>query len=131
MALRAYSFMKRQFRQWWSTIPSISTKRTITSHLNSLNTKPTSYDVGNPGPDFISSCSSNIATTCQYISFLTNFFLNHFLGKKLEWWDDKVDIFFVWLNLNFFDRWTVWKKKTYIYVHVVLIIYQYWCCFWD
>jgi len=31
--------MKRKFKQWWSTIPSISTKQTITSHLNSLNTK--------------------------------------------------------------------------------------------
>ena len=30
---------------------NISTKRTITSHINSLNTnKTTTYDVGNPGP---------------------------------------------------------------------------------
>jgi len=31
----------RKFKQWWSTIPTISTKRTITSHLrlNSLNIK--------------------------------------------------------------------------------------------
>jgi hypothetical protein len=41
-----YRIMKRKYKQWWSTIPSISTKRTITSHLNSLNT----YDVGNPDP---------------------------------------------------------------------------------
>jgi hypothetical protein len=35
----------------WSTIPLISTKRTITGHLNLLNTKKTTtYDVGNPGP---------------------------------------------------------------------------------
>jgi hypothetical protein len=32
-------FMKRKFKQWWSTIPSTSTKQTITSHLNLLNTK--------------------------------------------------------------------------------------------
>jgi len=33
-----------------STIPSISTKRTIASHFNSLNTKKnTTYDVGNQG----------------------------------------------------------------------------------
>jgi hypothetical protein len=31
--------MKRKFNQWWSTIPPISTKRTITSHFNSLNSK--------------------------------------------------------------------------------------------
>jgi hypothetical protein len=31
--------IKRKFKQWWSTIPPISTKRTITSNLNSLNTK--------------------------------------------------------------------------------------------
>jgi hypothetical protein len=43
--------MKRKFKQWWLTIPTISTKWTITSHLNSLNTKKTmAYDVVNPGP---------------------------------------------------------------------------------
>jgi hypothetical protein len=32
---------------------SISTKQTITSHLNSLNIKKTiTYNVGNPGPGF-------------------------------------------------------------------------------
>ena len=31
--------MKRKFKQWWSTIQPISTKRTTTSHRNSLNTK--------------------------------------------------------------------------------------------
>jgi hypothetical protein len=30
--------MKRKFKQWWSTILPILTKRTITSHLNSLST---------------------------------------------------------------------------------------------
>jgi hypothetical protein len=36
-----------------SIFPSISTKRTIISHLKSLKKKPkktTTYDVGNPGP---------------------------------------------------------------------------------
>ena len=34
------SVMRRKFKQWWSTIPKpITTKRTITSHLRSLNTK--------------------------------------------------------------------------------------------
>jgi hypothetical protein len=28
-----YHFMKRKFKQWWSTILPISTKRTTTSHL--------------------------------------------------------------------------------------------------
>jgi len=32
-------FMKRKFKQCWSTIRPISTKQTITSHLNSLNIK--------------------------------------------------------------------------------------------
>jgi len=31
--------MTRKFKQWWSTISPISTKRAITSHLISLNTK--------------------------------------------------------------------------------------------
>ena len=41
-------WMKRNFKQWWSIILPISTKRTITSHLNSLNIeKDQTYDVGN------------------------------------------------------------------------------------
>ena len=31
--------INRKFKQWWSTIPPISTKQTIISHFNSLNTK--------------------------------------------------------------------------------------------
>jgi len=34
-----YLLMKKKIKQWWSTITPISTKRTITSHLFSLNTK--------------------------------------------------------------------------------------------
>jgi len=46
--------MKRKFKQWWSSIPPLSTERKITSHLHSLNTKtPTSYDVGNESPDLV------------------------------------------------------------------------------
>ena len=41
--------MKMKFKQWSSILPI--TKRTIISHLNSLNTKTTTtiYYVGNPG----------------------------------------------------------------------------------
>jgi len=35
---------------WKSTIPPISTKRTMISDFNSLNTKKDAYDVGNQGP---------------------------------------------------------------------------------
>jgi hypothetical protein len=43
--------MKRNFKQWWSTIPPISTKRAITSHLYSPNIKKTTiYNVGYTGP---------------------------------------------------------------------------------
>jgi len=39
--------MKRKFKQLWPTIPPISTKRTIISHLNLLSIKKiTTYDVG-------------------------------------------------------------------------------------
>jgi hypothetical protein len=31
--------MKRKFKQWWSTIPLISTKRTATSNLKPFNTE--------------------------------------------------------------------------------------------
>ena len=40
--------MKRKLKQCWSSIPPISTKWTITSHLNSLNTKKY-HNVGCPG----------------------------------------------------------------------------------
>ena len=43
--------MKRMYKQWWSTIPLISTKWIITSHLNHWIKKTTTYDMGNPGPD--------------------------------------------------------------------------------
>ena len=42
---------KEKLKQWWSTILPISTKRTTTSHLKSLNKeKTTTYDFGNLGP---------------------------------------------------------------------------------
>ena len=45
-----YIIMKWKFKQWWSSLLSISTKRTITSHLISLNAKKnTTYNVGKPG----------------------------------------------------------------------------------
>ena len=31
--------MERNFKQWWSTIPPISTRRKLASHINSLSTK--------------------------------------------------------------------------------------------
>jgi len=34
--LVAYEKKVKTVKQWWATIPSISTKQTITSHLNSL-----------------------------------------------------------------------------------------------
>ena len=34
-----FHLMNRNFNQCWSTVPLISTKRTITSHLSSLNIK--------------------------------------------------------------------------------------------
>jgi len=44
--------MKRKFKQGWSTIPpTISTKRTITSHTKQLHIKMTmTNDFGNLGP---------------------------------------------------------------------------------
>jgi len=43
--------MKWKIKQWWSSIPPISTKWTITSHLSWTHwswtqKKPTIYDVG-------------------------------------------------------------------------------------
>ena len=43
--------MNRNFKQWRSIVPPISTIWTIASHLNSVNTKKTiMYDIGNTGP---------------------------------------------------------------------------------
>ena len=45
--------LKRNFKQWWSSVPPISTKRTIASHLDWTHwtqKKPTTYDFENPGP---------------------------------------------------------------------------------
>ena len=36
------------YKQWWSRILPIPTKRQITFHYDSLNTKYTIYDVENP-----------------------------------------------------------------------------------
>jgi hypothetical protein len=44
--VRVLLIMKRTFKRWYSTIPSISAKQTITSHLNSLNTTKTITNVG-------------------------------------------------------------------------------------
>ena len=49
-----HDFYGKKFKQLWSRIPSISTKRTITSHLELTEHKKmgtTTYDVGNAGPD--------------------------------------------------------------------------------
>jgi hypothetical protein len=40
-----------KFKQWWSSIPPISTKRTITSHLNSVPKKVTKCYVGYAGSE--------------------------------------------------------------------------------
>jgi len=32
--MNEYYIMIKKFKQWWSPFPPISTKRTITSHLN-------------------------------------------------------------------------------------------------
>jgi hypothetical protein len=45
-----YTIMIRKLTQYYSTILTISTTWTISSHLNSLNVRMImTYDVGNPG----------------------------------------------------------------------------------
>ena len=46
--------IKRKLKHQLLSIPTISTKRTITSHRNGTHKRPrhTTYDVGNPGPRF-------------------------------------------------------------------------------
>ena len=49
---KTFLLMKGQFKQRWSTIPPISTKRIIPDHLKLLNIKKTTANaVGNSGPD--------------------------------------------------------------------------------
>jgi len=48
-----YNYENCFFNKWWSTIPPITTKQTITSHLNWTHwtqEKTTTYDVVNPVP---------------------------------------------------------------------------------
>jgi len=46
--------LKRKFKQWWSTISPVSTKRTITSiFITHWTQKTTQYDVGNILPGLI------------------------------------------------------------------------------
>ena len=42
--IKLISTMKRKLRLWWLTIPPISTKRIITSHIHSLNNKWKDHD---------------------------------------------------------------------------------------
>jgi hypothetical protein len=65
-----------KFKQGGSTIPTISTKQTITSHLNSMNIKKTmTYEVGYPGPGLgqaqkygrVSNCH-DLYTDLDYVS---------------------------------------------------------------
>jgi hypothetical protein len=43
--------MKIKFKHWWSLIPSLSTKRTITSHLNWIKKCIATYDARDMGLD--------------------------------------------------------------------------------
>jgi hypothetical protein len=40
--------MQRKLKRWWSTIPLILTKLTITSHLSLNDEKTMTYDIGHP-----------------------------------------------------------------------------------
>jgi hypothetical protein len=42
--LNDLTLWKKKLKQYWSTIPLVSTKLTITSYLNSLNTEK-DYDI--------------------------------------------------------------------------------------
>jgi hypothetical protein len=53
--------MKRNFKHWWSTIPSMLKTRTITSHLHSLITKKTmACEIGNPGPSILTTKTTTL-----------------------------------------------------------------------
>ena len=66
--------MKKKLNKSWSAIPPILKKRTITFHLNSLNTKrgTTTYDVEKLGPGVgqTQTCSGvklvNVMSTIPY-----------------------------------------------------------------
>ena len=71
------SIMKRKLKQWWSTILPISTKRTITPHLKSLNIKmTTTCDVGDSVLEFPISMTSNYGNYFPYICWIKGIFLD-------------------------------------------------------
>jgi hypothetical protein len=43
--------MKRKFKKWWPTTPTVSTKQRIASFWTQNEKKTMTYDVGNPVPD--------------------------------------------------------------------------------
>ena len=74
-----WSVMKRNFRQWWSTISPISTKWRITSDLKPLNIKKTTYDIRNPGLGQAQKYKQRMKNLHRFTSTQKNYF------SKNEW----------------------------------------------
>ena len=112
--------MKTKLKQWWSPIPPISTKWTITSHLKSWNIKTLTYEVGNPDHVFYL-CSWNVYCkkyNILYFGFYFTFAICwlHLPGNvKLNFTPKKLiqNNIIIWeaVNLTFYAWKITWYQK--------------------
>jgi hypothetical protein len=95
------NIMKRKIKQWWSTIPPISTKRKIISHLKSLSIKKTlPYDVENLG---------RYIWICEY-SLLKVTIIDH-SRKSDDRIRQKKENFWIKID-DLITKWKQWEKVT-------------------
>ena len=88
-----FQILKRKFKQWRSSILSISTKQTITFHLNLCHwtkKKTTTYDVGNPSPGtdnykrLLSSAIEEVKYRNQLLLHIINICFDNEMKKKIS-----------------------------------------------
>ena len=76
LKLKNIVLWKKKSKQWWSKIPSISTKRTITSLMKALNIEKTmTYVVGNAGTCPVVIDVYLLFLRVLYVSNLSNLFI--------------------------------------------------------
>ena len=107
--MNIWFIMLRKFKQWRLTIPPISTKRTIKSHLKSLTTKrTTTYDVRNPNSGMEQEQKSGWVKPFNGIS-TSPLFVYVYPSMNLHWIGNSVMLFlihFEYLLVGHRHKWT-------------------------
>ena len=117
-----YWIMKRKFKQWWSTIPSISTKRTITSHLTWLTEKKDHNIHMMFGYNEKILCPSKVITSGLDKCCMVNY-LEGLVEKRDE------DYVKLKLKISFWSQFWAWLW--YYTIHVILVSYHSERLYWD